>query len=73
MIEILNSIRCRLIEHVFNMSNTRLKHTFKLYLSAFRTNKGKFFFLIELLKTSLPQQVVSNDTVNTFKIRLDRH
>ena len=60
----------------FNMSNTGLQgHTFKLYKSAFRTNIGKFAFSNRIIEdwNSLPQHVVSNDTVNTFKIRLDRH
>ena len=56
----------------FNMSNTGLwGHTFKIYKSAFRTNKGKFSFSNRIFEdwNSLPQHVVSSDTVNTFKIR----
>jgi len=60
----------------FNMSGTNLRgHAFKLYKSAFKTNVGKFSFSNRIVEhwNSLPQHVVSSNTVNTFKIRLDHH
>ena len=60
----------------FDMSTTGLRgHEFKLYKIAFSTNIGKFSFSNGIIDdwNGLPQHVVSNNTVNTFKIRLDRH
>ena len=60
----------------FNMSTTGLRgHEFKLYKSAFSTNISKCSFSNRIIDdwNSLPQHVVSSNTVNTFKIRLDRH
>ena len=60
----------------FNVSTTGLRgHTFKLYKSGFSTNIGKFSFSNRIIEhwNCLPQHVVSSDTVNTFKNRLDRY
>ena len=59
-----------------NMSTTGLRgHEFKLYKSALSTNIIEFYFSNRIVDdwNSLPQHVVSSNTVNTFKIRLDRH
>ena len=58
------------------MSATGLRgHEFKLYKRAFSTNIGKCSLSNRIIDdwNSLPQHVVSSNTVNTFKIRLDRH
>ena len=60
----------------FNMSTTGLRvHECKLYKSSFSTIIGKFPFSNRIIDdwNSLPQHVVSSNTVNTFKIRLDQH
>ena len=60
----------------FNVSTIGLRsHTFKLYKSGFSTNIGKFSFSNRIIEhwNCLPQHVVSSDTVNTFKNRLDRY
>ena len=60
----------------FNMSTTGLRgHESKLYKSALSTNIGKFSFSNRIIDdwNSLPQHVVSSNTINTVKMRLDRH
>jgi hypothetical protein len=60
----------------FMKSFTGLRgHEFKLYKSSFFTNVGKFTFSNRIVQNwnSLPQHVVSSNTVNTFKNRLDQH
>ena len=60
----------------FNMSTTGFRgHEFKLYKKAFSTNLGKFSFSNRIFDgwNSLPQHIVSSNTVKTFKIRLDQH
>ena len=79
MIQVFKFIKgfdCTAPNTFFNMSTTGHRgHEFKLYKSAFSTNIGKFSFSNRIIDAwnSLPQHVVSNNTVNTFKIRLDRH
>ena len=60
----------------FSMSTTGLRgHEFKLFKRGSSTNIGKFSFSNRIVEdwNSLPQHVVSSNTVNTFKKRLDQH
>ena len=60
----------------FSMSTTGLRgHEFKLYKRGSSTNIGKFSFSNRIVDdwNNLPQHVVSSNTVNTFKKRLDQH
>jgi len=50
-------------------------HTLKLYKCSFHTNTGKYSISNRIVDhwNNLPQHVVSRNTVNTFKNRLDKH
>jgi len=67
--KLLNGFDVVAINTFFNRSFTGLRgHEFKLYKSSFCTNLGKFSFYKRIVQdwNSLPQHVVSCNTVNTF-------
>ena len=57
-------------------SSTRTRsHSFKLHKDSFNTNKFKYFFTNRIINrwNGLPEHVVSAESLNVFKNKLDKH
>ncbi len=64
------------VNTLFELSSCSLRgHSLKLYKDSFKTNIGKFSFANRVIQdwNNLPDDVVSSNTINTFKNRFDRH
>ena len=60
----------------FKVSSTGLRgHSLKLFKNSFQTNTGRFSFSNRIVSdwNSLPEHVISSNTIISFKNRLDRH
>ena len=60
----------------FKVSSTGLRgHSLKLFKNNFQTNTGRFSFSNRIVSdwNSLPEHVISSNTIISFKNRLDRH
>ena len=67
-------ITTKTLMHVVTNTKTRT-HTFKLQKDRFKTNKYKFFFTNRVINhwNGLPKHIVTAESLNSFKNRLDKH
>ena len=78
LIEVFEIIRCfhniNINDYVTtDLTNTTRNNGFKIKAKRFRSNKAFFFNRIVNVWNSLPALIVNNNTIESFKKKLDKH